>query len=356
MKATALNGFSRRAFISGAAVASVAATLPTGAAPSYSDKGKVRFLTFSDIHFFPGVWPFGIEWLNRILDRAEQEKTDFTIQVGDFVQCANKPAAVEYTKRYNTFSQPTYHVLGNHDGEVGGLAATFKLYNLEQPCYFFDRNGYRFIVGDTNYYLERGATVPTHYEYYNFAKAKQRGVVEKGCLIPDEQLEWIRKTVEESPFPCVFFSHMSIERRGSVVNAAEVRAVFEEANRRVPGKVRLVVNGHDHMDHVCVINDIVYFSVNSATNYCYEGKHEKFPEDFVKANINTKYAVVWSDPLSAVVTLDSNGVKIVGSSSSYYHGVTPQKAGYPPYPHEFGPLRRPVSPMISTFEYTKKYS
>ena len=351
-KAIALNGFSRRAFISGATATSIAATLSTGAAPSYSDKGKVRFLAFADIHFRPGLWPHGIDWLNRILARAEREKTDFTIQLGDFVHRTNEQAEIEYVKRYNSFSQPTYHVLGNHDGEVGGLASVYKLYNLEKPCYFFDRNGYRFIAGDTNFYLEKGATVPTHYEYYNFAKAKRRDAVEKGCLIPDEQLEWIRKTVDESPFPCVFFSHESIERRGSVVNAAEVRAVFEEANRRVPGKVRLVVNGHDHMDHVCVINDIVYFSVNSASYCYYAEKHDAYPKEYVKDLIGAPHSITWNDPLSAVVTLDANGVKIVGSTSTYYLGIGPQKAGLSPYPL----LDRPAVPMISTFEYTKKYS
>ena len=142
MKATAMNDFSRRAFISGTMATSFAATLPTGAAPTYSDKGKVRFLAFADIHFRPGLWPHGIDWLNRILARAEKVKTDFTIQLGDFVHRTNEQAEIDYVKRYNTFSQPTYHVLGNHDGEVGGLASVYSLYGLEKPCYFFDRNGY----------------------------------------------------------------------------------------------------------------------------------------------------------------------------------------------------------------------
>ena len=352
---------SRRAFLSGTVAASVAAMVPARASAAatvaakpanYSDKGKVSFLAFADMHFRPGLWPFGIERLNAVLARAEKEKTDFTIQLGDFIHRANEQTEIEYVKRYNSFSQPTYHVLGNHDGEVGGLEMTFKLYNIKNPYYFFDRNGYRFIVGDPNYFLEKGADTPTHYEYYNFAKAQRRGSVEKGCLIPKEQVEWIRQTVEESPFPCVFFSHESIERKFSVVNAPEIRGIFEEANRRVPGKVRLVVNGHDHLDHVCVINDIVYFSMNSASYYYYSETHDAYPKDFVKGSFGVSHAIVWTDPLSAVVSLDSDGVRIVGSSSTYYLGIDPKKAGLPTY-HI---LKRPVTPMIATFEYTKKYS
>ena len=347
---------SRRSFISGATAAPLAAALPLqAAAAGYSDKGKVRFLAFADIHFRPGLWPHSnVEWLDRILARAESEKTDFTIQLGDFVHRANEQAEQEYIKHYNSFSQPTYHVLGNHDGEVGGLAAIYKLYGLECPHYFFDRNGYRFIVGDPNYFLEKGATEPTHYEYYNFHKAQQRGAVVpgKGCMFPKEQVEWIRKTVEESPFPCVFFSHESIERGGSASPAAEVRGIFEEANRRVPGKVRLVINGHDHIDHVRVINDIVYFSMNSASYYYYAKTHNAYPEEFVRANIGVPHTMVWNDPLSAVVTLTRTGIKIVGSSSTYYLNISPEKAGMKTYDL----LDRPVTPMISSFEYERKYS
>ena len=54
----------------------------------------------------------------------------------------------------------------------------------------------------------------------------------------------------DSPFPCVVFSHESIERgRSGIDNRAEIRALFAEANARRPGTVRLAINGHEHKDY-----------------------------------------------------------------------------------------------------------
>ena len=351
MKDGSIASVSRRSFIALAAAAPLAAS---AAAPkggnAFSDSGKVRFLAFADIHYCPGVWPHpSVDWLGRVLARAESEKTDFTIHLGDFVHRVDRPEEIAYVKHYNSFSQPTYHVIGNHDGERGDFADALKAYGLEKPYYSFDRGGYRFIVGDPNYFLEKGeGKTPKHFEKFNFHQALKRGEVEKVYFLPDEQMEWLRRTVAESPFPCVFFSH---ERLASLKNGGEIREIFDAANREIPGKVRLVINGHDHADHVGVQKDIVYFSLNSASYFYYAQTHDKYPADFVKESLGVPHTLVWNDPLSSVITLDRNGVKIVGSVSTYKFGVDPVKAGLP----AFDALNRPAAPIVSTFEFTKEF-
>ncbi len=335
----------RRDFLKSAMAAT---TIP---APSFAQTPRrVKFCAFADIHYNPGVWPHGdVEFLEKILARAQSEKTDFTVQLGDFTHRVDRRDEQDYIKRYNSFGQQSWHVLGNHDGERGdgGYRAAMDAYGMRSNYYSFDRNGWRFIVGDPNYFLLDGRHV--HYEGRNMQSAAKTGRMKCSCCIPPEQVEWIRGMVEESPNPCVFMSHESVERSGAVANGPEIRRLFDEANRKTPGKVRLVINGHHHCDHVCVINDIVYLDMNSASYMYFAKRHGRYPAEYVKKAPGAANAIIWNDPLSAVITLDAHSIKIAGSSSTYYLGVTPQMAGYE--------LRdgagRPVVPHISSFEFSR---
>ena len=343
----------RRDFMKLAAMAGAAApaAIAAGAdAKPTKAGGRLKICAFADIHFSPGTWPHGdIEYLEKILARAEAEKTDFTIHLGDFTHRTDRQDELDYIKRYNTFGQPTYHTLGNHDGErgEGGYRKAMELYGMKSNCYSFDRNGWRFIVADPNYFLLDGRYV--HYEGRNLYAAVKTGRMKSGCCIPPEQVEWIKDTVANSPFPCVFMSHESIERRWAVTNGPEIRKFFDETNAKTPGKVRLVINGHHHCNHISVVNGIVYFDMNSA-NYMYFAKtHDRFPKEYIKKAAGATHCIVWNDPLSAIISLDENSVKISGSSSTYYLGVTPEVAGYKPL-DEAG---RAIVPLISSFEYVK---
>ena len=336
----------RRDFLKSAVAAAAATAVPAFAYP----KGKVKFCAFADIHFNPGVWPHGeIAFLDRILARAQSEKTDFTVQLGDFTHRVDRQEELDYIKRYNTFGQQAYHVLGNHDGErgEGGYRAAMDEYGMKSNCYSFDVNGWRFLVGDPNYFLLDGRYV--HYEGRNLQSAAKTGRVESVCCIPLEQVDWIMGTVRESPYPCVFMSHESVERPGAVSNGTEIRRLFDEINRETPGKVRLVINGHHHCDHVRVMNDIVYLDLNSASYMYFAKRHDRYPREYVKKVAGAANAIIWNDPLSAIVTLDGSSIKIAGSSSTYYLGVTPQMAGY----GSLDGAGRPIVPFVSSFEFTK---
>ena len=342
---------SRRNFIAGASAFAAAIARHPGEAAT-SAPGKVSFCAFADIHHFPGYWPHsGREWLDRILDRAKTEKTDFTIQLGDMVHDVVRER--DYLAAYNGFSQSTYHVVGNHDGERNRRSEMLEAFGLEKANYMFERAGFRFIVFNPNYFLAKDGTFVA-YERYNLFHANKAGAVAKGCIIPPEQVEWIRDAVEGSSLPCVLFSHESIERDGSAANAREVRSILEDANRRHPGRVRLVVNGHHHIDYVRVAGDIVYLDLNSATYQYFVKPHGAYPEEYVKKNLNSRHAIAWNDPLSAVITLDAaaGSVEIKGSHSTCMFGVTPEKAGYSPY----DPLGRPALPCIRSFRFEKKFS
>ena len=339
----------RRDFVRTLAATAVTAAARPGFAAGGAQKRALRACFFADIHYFPGIWPHGSrEWLERILVRAETEKTDMVVHLGDFVHDPVKDR--DYVEYFNNFSRPTYHVLGNHDGERTTLANTLDIFGMKGAHYLFDRDGFRFIVADPNYFVMEGRHI--HYEGYNLSKALKTGKVETVSSIPPEQVEWIRSAVEESPYPCVFLSHESVERRGSVANGQEIRNIFDDANRRHPGRVRLVVNGHHHADYVSVINDIVYLDLNSASYQYYVKPHSSYPTEYIARCRNAAHSLTWNDPLSAIVTLDpEGGIAIEGSESTFMYGVTPEKAGVPLR----DPNGRVTVPCIRSFSFKKKF-
>lgn len=340
----------RRNFLKTAALAAVATGLPDlgRAATPKASAGKVSFALFSDIHYHPGTWPHGRDWLERILEKAAADKADFIIHAGDFVHDAGK--AADYVRYYTGFRVKTYGCLGNHDGEYGGLAKTLAAYEMEKDYYFFDRQGWRFIVANPHYFQRKTGEIVPH-ENFNMYRCKD---VKFPYILPPVELEWLKDTIENSPYPCVYIAHESVERPWSTCNGAEVRKIFDDANARHPGRVRLVINGHHHVDYMRVIRNIVYFDVNSASYYYSIKPHDCFPPEFVKTCVGAKQMIAWNDPLSCLVTLDvaKGTIHVEGTESTCYLGVTPEKAGI----KLRDPHGRAIVPCIRGFDYQNAYS
>ena len=309
--------------------------------PSVS--GRVRFLAFADMHYAPGVFTHDThEWLERVLARAESMKSDFVIHAGDFTHDPVK--CPDYLKLYNGFRIPTYHTLGNHDTEGCTLAQTLDAYGMTNGHYHFDRNGFRFVVLDTNYFKDGGRFV--HFEGGNYRKIPHS----RNWMVGDAQYEWIEDVLKNSPYPCVVFMHQSCEREsGGMPDWARMRGLFRWINKHKGPKVRLVVNGHHHTDAFRFIDGIPYLDLNSA-NYKYYGQsHRLYPEEYHKSHRGAGHVIAWDAPISAVVTMGADGyLKIEGQKAGFFHGVSPEKAKFPK-------RDRPIKPEIQSLEMTIGY-
>ncbi|MGI5925076.1 MAG: metallophosphoesterase family protein [Lentisphaeria bacterium] len=280
---------------------------------------EVRFCAFADIHYYPGVFPHDSrEWLEQILDRATREKVDFVIQAGDFT---HRPKQfIDYVNWYNDYSLPTYHCIGNHDDDGNSHDVTLECYRLESGHYFFDRNGFRFIVADPNYFLQDGVYI--HYSSANYYKVGT-------SYVPPEQLEWLKDAINNSPHPCVIFSHQSFEREiGGCKNYADVRKIINDANAAHPGRVRLVINGHHHRDNLRLIDNVLYFDLNSASYEWVPKAHDKYPPEVLSKHKLAKNTVMYNAPVNAIITMNSDGrIKIDGMESSLFMGITREMTG-----------------------------
>ena len=320
---------SRRDFLSAAALAAPAALVGAeGGAPAAGAPLKV--CVFADIHYHPGVFANteDMSFLERILARAEKERCDMLIHLGDFVHNVRQKKERAYIKLYNDFKIPGYHILGNHDQDGNPYRETCDAYRMPDGHYTFDKGGFRFVIADPNYFCNEPGKFIHHENGNYFGRAKNSTI----NWIPPGQIEWMRSTIIGSPYPCIVLSHQSFERGhgAPVMNKAEVQAIFREANAKKPGTVRLVMNGHMHMDHLRVLDNILYWDVNSA-NYQWYGKdHSKYPAKYLETHRYANKTLGWDAPLSAILTIWPDGrIKIDGSKAGWLFGVTPEDAGYP---------------------------
>jgi 3',5'-cyclic AMP phosphodiesterase CpdA len=335
----------RRAFSIGAiAAASAGIVRNVSAAAAKPASGRVKFLAFADMHYVPGVFPNDSrERLERILERGKSANSDFAIHLGDFVHDPVKCS--DYVKFYGNAGIPTFHTLGNHDTEGCSLARTLDAYGLESGYYHFDRNGFRFVVLDTNYFRQDGKFV--HFEYGNYRKIPSS----ESWTVGEAQYEWLKDVLKNSPWPCVVFMHQSCEREsGGMPDWARMRGLFRWVNKHRGPKVRLVINGHHHTDAFRFIDGIPYLDLNSANYKYYAQRHKLYPAEYHKSHSAAGNVIAWDEPISAVITVDASGyLKIEGQKAKYLFGVSPEKAKFPK-------RDRPIKPEIQSLEMKVKYS
>lgn len=285
---------------------------------------KVKFSVFSDLHLSRGMKE-GYEhfWLgdcdarlDAILARAKREEVDFIIHCGDF--CHNPHAETAAIEKYNHFEIPTYHVLGNHDMDALSLEETVAAYGMPAEYYFFDKNGFRFIVLNENYYRYEGEDVPySQGNYYKYGPYRD--------VISRPQVKWLEETVMSSPYPMVIFSHGSLmledEKRGAVKNREEVQDIFRRAHK-AGKRVLMCINGHLHMNYLRIDEHICYLDINSASMYWLTPPHHLFPEEFHAKHYGAQSLLIYNDPIHAVITLSDDGhIEIEGMESSFFYGI-----------------------------------
>lgn len=307
----------RRKFLGGLA----ALSLPALAAPA---SGPLRFLVVADVHYRPGVFPHdNVEWLDRILERARNERVDFCLQLGDFVHAARRDKA--FLSHWLDFSIPTYSVLGNHDDDGGPHAETLEAFHLTRGYHSFDVKGVRFVVLDTNYAYLEGRFV-----HYGRELGCPSWKIPQGCgmRLHPEELPWLEEQLLQAPGPCILCSHRRLN--GEDPDSKAVRAILARVNANHPGRVRIVLNGHHHCDQLIVKDGLPWYTVNSP-NHCWVPiRHKAYPVEDVKRWKEINHIVAYDTPVSAVMTMTATGFDVKGMRGSFWRGVTPAQAGCSP--------------------------
>lgn len=229
-------------------------------------------------------------------------KLDFILQGGDF--CHPTAEAKPFVQLWDQHTGERYHVLGNHDMDLGTKEDIMNLWGMKEKYYSFDKGDFHFVVMDCNYILKDG-------NYVDYAKSNYYIDKQNRDLVNPEQIEWLKKDLEKNNKQTIIISHQALDEiwdGWSVPNRHLVRKVIDDANNRTDfQKVIACFCGHHHLDDHSYINKVHYFQMNSASYY-YVG--DGFGSEGAKA--------VYKDPLYAFVTIDPSGHIIIEGKQSQF--------------------------------------
>lgn len=244
----------------------------------------------------------GVQRLETILRHAQEEQVDFIVSLGDLCFPAEEYAPV--LERLNGCGIPVHHTIGNHDVQEWDVDHSLRFLGKERPYEAFEAGGYKLIILDTCYWkTEEGE--------YHFPNRER--VPSAYPVLPREQLIWLKEQLSDGK-KYIVFSHMSLvnpfARRG-IANKEDVQRLFAGKD------VRLCMNGHDHGSDLKWIGGVPYYTVSSASQFCWWGGDP--PGSEVKN-------IFYKDPLHVVVEADEDEIRIRGMESCYA-GLTPEDVG-----------------------------
>jgi len=285
------------------------------------NNATIKFGICTDVH--KDIMYDADDRLQEFISDMSEQQVDFIIELGDF--CFPKPENNDFLKIWNSFTGPSYHVLGNHDMDISSKQVTIEYLDMKSNYYSFNMKGFHFVVLDPNNFIDSTVYVPYNNSNY-YKHAGTRGI------IPPEQLSWLHEDLAETEHPTIVFSHQSLYGKSTRRNVAEVREILENANDKAGfTKVIACINGHTHSDKHTEINGIHYIQVNSmsyqwlGSDYAYP---DRYPEEINEKYPSLKYTAPYKDPLYAIVEIQKGDyIKTEGRQTEWV-SPSPTDLGY----------------------------
>lgn len=298
----------------------------TGCGQKHAEQ-PIRFLVYTDLH--ADLAPGGGERLDTILRAAADANVDFIIDLGDFAFA--QPGNKQLVDKITADGRDHYHVLGNHDMDRSDKKTYCDFVGANAPFYYFDKGVFRFIVLDTNHFVDADGNV------VDYANGNYYGPGLRREYITDQQLEWMEGLLADDERICVIFSHGPINEKFS--EPGENRRVHDVIRGAVDkgARVAMVAGGHNHSDNFHRFDDIPYWQVNSAT-YLWGGEGFSDPAIYDPEQLqrypNLPSMAIYAKTLYAIVEIDPAGeVTITGVEGDYaYTQPDPARLAIKPYP------------------------
>jgi alkaline phosphatase len=254
---------SRRAFLhQGTLVFSTVAMLPLRLQSDVfeTEKTAIRIGLFTDIHYADknhSGTRYYRESADKVVAAATElgkQKLDFLVEIGDLIDSVKEPETdKKHLRTINAELQKVsgkrYYVLGNHCVETLTKDEFLGEIGQEKSFFSFDQNGYHFIVLDACF---RQDGVPYGRNNAHWTDTK----------IPDSELDWLKSDLTATKLPSIVFLHQRLDVENqkpiAVKNADQVRTLLEES-----GKIRLVLQGHEHTGDYKEIAGIPYCTLSA---------------------------------------------------------------------------------------------
>ncbi|MBL4886244.1 MAG: metallophosphoesterase [Planctomycetaceae bacterium] len=246
---------SRRAFLKNGTLV-LAATASLDSSLLLADKPvskKTRVGIVTDLHYADKSaagsrhYRESPEKLNVAALQFAQQKPDFIVELGDFIDAADSvQTEIAYLKRINkdfiTICKQRHYVLGNHCVYTLKKQEFLDVVEQKKSYYSFDSGNFHFIVLDSCFRSDGQAYGRKNFEWTD-------------PNIPTEELEWLQADLNATQKKTVIFAHqrLDVSNHYGVKNCLKVRSILEQSE-----KVLAVFQGHSHQNDHNEINGIHY--------------------------------------------------------------------------------------------------
>jgi len=135
-------------------------------------------------------------------------------------------------------------------------------------------------------------------------------------------MKWLKKELEDEERKYIIFSHHSLAnnfRDRGIFNRDSVRNLFRNK------KVILCMNGHDHGDDLSIIDNVPFYTVNSAS-YVWAGWQIMNSKVLTQKYGHLNGILPYKQTLCVFVEMDETEIKIKGMESKFL-SVTPDDIG-----------------------------
>ena len=283
----------------------------------------IKFSVFADLHYREGNWNEADKRLEAIFERAIKNHCQFIMHCGDF--CHDIRAAKEMIERYNNFSIPTYHTMGNHDfEESNNIAEVCSAYKMGSKSYYsFEIGNIKFISLDSNFFHNHSGELCHYASSSVYDKCHQ---IEQS--LSPEELEFLDRELSSCKSMAVIFSHSSVNKFNGITNRQEAQnIIFSHSKTPV-----LWINGHFHRNSLAIMNNLAVFDLNSTTSDWVNNPHNAYPPELMEKFHLSRHELLYETPVHAIVTVSDDGeIKIDGMTGAMYLGITREMTGNPPY-------------------------
>ncbi len=314
----------RRKFIHQLSLGAAAMSIPSTSlsfSPVVDATQSTKKLTFgivTDVH--KDLMPDADSRLETFIQKAQDRKVDFIIQLGDF--CMAESPNKAFLKIWEQYKGPKYHVLGNHDMDKQSKAAMLDFWGMPKTYYSYDFGGYHFIVLDANFLHQDG-------QFIDYDKANFYVDDRLRTFINPAQIEWFKADLEATQLPTIVFSHQSLwHYQWGVKNRLALQKIMETHQE----KVICCLNGHNHIDYHYHSNGIDYIEINSMSYQWMSDKYtskERFAPEYYEQYKWLPNIAAYQDPLFAFATLQDQGTLEIEGVKSNWVSPSPSEMGMP---------------------------
>lgn len=274
---------------------------------------------FSDLHY--DAIPDGNKRIEEFLISAKKANAEFIVDLGDL--CYPLYENQQILDKLRSSDLPVYFTIGNHNTDKFTSNEVIKFFNLERSYYSFTRGNIKFIVLDANFIKKKNDII-------QFCKRNYDKSNDEYPYIPEDEIEWLKKEIEDKEKYYIIISHQSLandfEKRG-ISNREEIRSILEESNLN-GSKILFCINGHDHGGNCKVINDIYYYTLNSCSNIWHGTKDVfNYSKKIHKQYPNLKDLILYKEALHIIVNIDEEMNVYIEGVDGHYQKHSPNDIG-----------------------------